>query len=96
MLQWGPLYLVGTFSYSLYLLHAPVIQIAWQLVIHPLHLSGLAGFVTLLAIAIPACIGIAWVFFLIFERPFMSSRQNCAVLDAEAALITENRGKAGG
>jgi len=94
ILQWGPLYLVGTFSYSLYLLHAPVIQIVWQLVIHPLHLSGLAGFLTLLAIAIPACIGVAWLFFLIFERPFMSSRQKRAVHDAEAALTLADRSTA--
>ena len=86
ILQWGPLYLVGTFSYSLYLLHAPVIQIVWQWVIRPLHLSGLAAFVTLVAIALPACIAMAWMFFLVFERPFMSSRQKTAVREAETSL----------
>jgi len=87
ILQWGPLYLVGTFSYSLYLLHAPVIQIVWQWVIRPLHLHALAAFITLVAIALPACIAIAWIFFLAFQRPFMSSRQKTAVRDAETSLV---------
>jgi peptidoglycan/LPS O-acetylase OafA/YrhL len=86
ILQWGPLYLVGTFSYSLYLLHAPLIQIVWLTVIHPLHLTGLYGLFVLLAIALPVCIATSWAFFLVFERPFMSSHQRRAVVEAEAAI----------
>ena len=86
ILEWGPLYFVGTFSYSLYLLHAPVIQIVWQSIIHPLGLTGPIALLLQLSIALPACIAVAFAFFLVFERPFMSSRQKHAVSDAEATL----------
>ena len=86
ILEWGPLYFVGTFSYSLYLLHAPVIQIVWQSIIHPLGLTGPTAMLVQLSIALPACIAVAFAFFLVFERPFMSSRQKHAVRNAEATL----------
>jgi peptidoglycan/LPS O-acetylase OafA/YrhL len=47
---WRPLAFVGGFSYSLYLIHAPLLQLAWLAVVHPLGLIGLPAFgVTVLA-----------------------------------------------
>ena len=39
ILSWHPLVFVGTFSYSLYLIHAPLIQLLTQWVIFPLKLN---------------------------------------------------------
>lgn len=70
---------LGVFSYSLYLTHAPVIQIVWQYAIHPMRCSPTLACWLLLLIGLPASIAAAFLFFLVFERPFMSRRQQVAV-----------------
>lgn len=75
LLSFKPLRWVGTFSYSLYLIHAPLIQLLWQYVIHPLHLSDPITFVLLVSIGTPLIVGTAYVFYRLFERPFMRSRR---------------------
>lgn len=59
---------VGTFSYSLYLTHQPVIVAAKQIGLR-LHV-GTAG-ITVLRLALP--IGAAWIFFQLVERRFLNS-----------------------
>ncbi|HET9956901.1 MAG TPA: acyltransferase, partial [Polyangiaceae bacterium] len=68
-----PLAFVGTFSYSVYLLHAPLLQLMWQYVLSPLGLAPEAMFSVLLSFGLLAVLGCAYLFFLVLEKPFMSS-----------------------
>lgn len=73
-LEWRPLVWMGGFSYSLYLIHAPLIQVLWQYVISPLRLSDFAAYLALLALGVPLVLTLAWVFWYLCERPFLNSR----------------------
>ncbi len=66
---------IGTFSYSLYLIHAPLLQIIWQYVLHPLHLGEAWEFVLLLLVGTPLILSAAYIFFLYCERPFLNTRR---------------------
>ena len=64
---------IGIFSYSLYLLHHPLLQIFY--VSKPAALVGSEmTMVYLLAIALPAILFVSWLFSQVFERPFVKSR----------------------
>lgn len=75
MLSWKPLAIIGTFSYSLYLIHAPLLQVVWQYIAHPLRFLGFgdAGELLItLGVGIPMILGISYLFFRLCEQPFMS------------------------
>jgi peptidoglycan/LPS O-acetylase OafA/YrhL len=61
---------LGFFSYSLYLLHAPLLHLFW-LALRPLHLSRDAVFLLLAFVCIPLVIVASYGFHCLFERPFM-------------------------
>ncbi|MBV9851762.1 MAG: acyltransferase [Armatimonadetes bacterium] len=100
LFSWRPLVFLGTFSYSLYLVHYPLITIMyWVLTpthflsntLAPLrqaasHFSFMFGFWVL--IGIPVIIGTAYLFFLVFERPYLSTRKRETMTDLarDAAL----------
>ena len=89
-LSWKPLIAVGSFAYSLYLIHLPILQMVWQYIIHPLRLSGSAGLLLHAALGAPLCVGTAYGFHLVCERPFMSKPGKPAPKterQAEAAAI---------
>jgi len=69
ILSTGWLVRVGTFSYSLYLVHAPLLHLCW-FVLRPLQLSPDLAFTALL-LCTPVVVGVAYVFHRLFERPFM-------------------------
>lgn len=73
--SWTPLVAVGTFSYSLYLIHAPLLQIMWQYALVPLGLSREASLSILLTIGFGLVVVLSYVFFRLFEAPFMGSAQ---------------------
>ena len=69
-----PVVALGVFSYSLYLVHAPVLEIFWLL----LRKSSMGSTHQVLIFALlsaPLCIGLAYLFHLPFERPFLRSRK---------------------
>jgi peptidoglycan/LPS O-acetylase OafA/YrhL len=68
---WRPLVFIGTFSYSVYLMHAPLIQILWQFVFHPLHLGPQAMFFLYLGPGALVVLAASYAFFRAFEYPFM-------------------------
>jgi peptidoglycan/LPS O-acetylase OafA/YrhL len=68
LLSFGPLVKIGLFSYSLYLIHQPIIYCLSQ--VWRMHVKAGPAFVANLA-SLPLVIGIAWLFFLCFEAPFM-------------------------
>jgi peptidoglycan/LPS O-acetylase OafA/YrhL len=60
---------IGVSSYSLYLVHAPLLHLAW-LALRPLHLSPSALYAALIGSLVPI-VGVSRIFHLCFERPFM-------------------------
>lgn len=64
---------IGGFSYSLYLVHAPILQILWQYGLKPLGVASGTMFVVLVTVGIPLAVGLSYLFFLLFERPFMNT-----------------------
>ena len=66
-----PAVLLGIFSYSLYLIHAPVLAIC-QSAVRPLHLTPIAEMLVLLGGGVPLALAVSYGFHLLFERPFLS------------------------
>lgn len=74
---------LGTFSYSLYLLHAPVLAVC-QAALRPLRLPPTWGLTLMLAGGVPLALLCSYLFFLAFERPFLSRALAEAVRKAAA------------
>jgi peptidoglycan/LPS O-acetylase OafA/YrhL len=70
-----PLPGIGLFSYSLYLLHLPLIEICYQLTGSG-NWSEWKQFLFYYGLILPACVGSAYAFYLIFERPFLRMNRN--------------------
>ena len=63
----------GHFSYSLYLVHSPILAVCYMLI----RRSGLnlpSSFVAMLLAGVPLSLGTAFAFYLVFERPFLQRR----------------------
>jgi peptidoglycan/LPS O-acetylase OafA/YrhL len=71
-LNWRPLVVLGGFSYSLYLVHAPLVQMVWQYVLQGKGINNMTYFSLLVAIGVPLIIAVAYLFHFVFERPFMT------------------------
>ena len=70
----APLVTVGRFAFSLYLIHAPVLAIVHDYLVQPLGWSGVPAFLGLLLIGTPLAFAVSYLFFLVFERPFLRIR----------------------
>jgi peptidoglycan/LPS O-acetylase OafA/YrhL len=70
-----PLTAVGRFAYSIYLIHFPILQIVWQYFVRGLHLGPEKAIFVHMLVGIPAAVGVAYLFFLVCERPFLSARK---------------------
>jgi peptidoglycan/LPS O-acetylase OafA/YrhL len=71
LLSAAPLARIGVFSYSLYLVHAPLQQLVWQYALLPLGLGPAATFALLAGVGCPLIIGFAYLFFLVAEQPLL-------------------------
>jgi peptidoglycan/LPS O-acetylase OafA/YrhL len=80
-----PLAFLGTFAYSVYLVHAPLLQLVWQYGLAPAGRPPAQGFALLVVLGIPLVVVAARAFFAVCERPFLSARQRAAVADAAGA-----------
>jgi peptidoglycan/LPS O-acetylase OafA/YrhL len=78
ILSWRPLVAVGVFSYSVYMMHVPFMQILWQafLLPHRAQLGSDMMEVLTLAVIVPAVVAMSYAFFLVCERPFLNSRSS--------------------
>ena len=76
ILSFRPLVFIGTFAYSIYLIHAPLIQIVWQYLLEPLELSPLPSYLLLKTIAPPLALLCAYLFYLLCERPFVRAKRH--------------------
>ncbi len=70
LLSWRPLVFLGTFSYSIYLVHAPLLILIDHEVIARLHWQGTYAFVVFLLL-LPSVLALAYGFFWFAERPFL-------------------------
>ena len=74
---------LGRFSYSLYLLHAPLLALLYLLA-RRLDLTPLAFQLFILGVGLPTTVAACYVFHLVFERPFIKRRR---VMSSSAAPI---------
>ncbi|MDQ0636122.1 peptidoglycan/LPS O-acetylase OafA/YrhL [Arthrobacter pascens] len=65
---------LGRFAFSIYLIHAPVLELLRIHVVARAGLTGAAAFLTLALLGIPLAIGSAYLFFIACERPFLTIR----------------------
>jgi peptidoglycan/LPS O-acetylase OafA/YrhL len=85
ILSWRPLVFIGTFSYSLYLIHAPLLALLYQYVILPLNLGRFTACMILFTGGTVAVTVVAYFFFYLFERPFLTMGKKTNI--AKAAVI---------
>ncbi len=70
-----PCVVLGSFSYSLYLIHAPVLALV-TITMRRLQLSFTSSIIPYLVIAVPLSILVAYVFYQAFEKPFLAKRKS--------------------
>lgn len=87
--EWRPLVVIGTFSYSLYLVHAPFLQLIWQYLLGPFDLSHERTFGFLMTIGLSLVLAGAYGFFRLFERPFMTRRSPATALVPVRSAMTQ-------
>lgn len=63
---------IGLFSFSLYLVHAPLLQLLWRYVLHPLNLGPTWELILLETVGTAILVGAAYLFYRLVERPAMS------------------------
>jgi peptidoglycan/LPS O-acetylase OafA/YrhL len=73
-LSWKPLAFLGTFAYSIYLIHAPLLQVISQYLLPSGLSSALQKFLILSLIGTPLIIAMSYLFFLVCERPFLRKK----------------------
>ena len=61
---------IGIFSYSLYLIHFPLLQLIWLYLVLPLKLSRLSTFIIMATAGTFLIVVLAYGFYYFFERPF--------------------------
>jgi peptidoglycan/LPS O-acetylase OafA/YrhL len=90
LLSWKPLVGVGAFSYSLYLVHAPLLHGLYLLYAQVLPGSPERMFL-LLAASIPLIVGVSYLFHLAFERPFLNTRPRRQDAAPAAVVLASRR-----
>jgi len=86
-LSWRPLVAIGTFAYSIYLIHGPLIQVVWQYILFPLRSNPLLMFFGLCMIGTPLIVGCSYLFFLLCERPFLNRRKRETFAETERDAV---------
>ena len=69
-----PVRSLGSFSYSLYLVHAPIVVAVWTKIVAPNVRPGVPMLLTTLAIGVPLSVIAARLFASVFELPFTKHR----------------------
>lgn len=73
--SYKPLAFIGTFAYSIYLIHAPLLQVFSQLFLLRFTLSAGLSFSLLLLAGVPLILFCSYLFFLFAEQPFLNSKK---------------------
>ena len=82
LLDRSPARTLGSFSYSLYLIHLPIIMVINRKIAVPYAGKGLPAFLTTLLLGVPLSILCAWLFAKVFEKPFQGNRSWRAIIFA--------------
>ena len=89
-LESRPLKSLGSFSYSLYLIHAPIVVAWYVLVIQPAFGHGTDAFLVALLTGVPFALIVARLFAALFELPFTRNKSWPALRSAMRARISWN------
>ncbi|WP_345949133.1 acyltransferase [Mucilaginibacter sp. PAMB04274] len=73
-----PLVSIGTFAYSIYLIHAPLIEVVMRYVILPLNMGIIANLIILTFAGGAFIITVSYGFYLIAEKPFLNTKRASA------------------
>jgi peptidoglycan/LPS O-acetylase OafA/YrhL len=74
-----PLRRLGSFSYSLYLTHAPIVVVVNEALVADRVRQGVPSFLVSVALVVPLTIAFAWLFAAAFEYPFQKYRSWAAL-----------------
>lgn len=88
-----PIRRLGSFSYSLYLTHAPLVVVLCHFIVAPHVTHGVPAFLVTLVVAVPVTLTVASVFAAIFERPFQRHRSFRALARAASTAIESRPGR---
>ncbi|MFJ2028464.1 acyltransferase family protein [Streptosporangium sp. NPDC087985] len=91
LLDLRPIRSLGSFSYTLYLIHAPIVVVMFQMVVAPHLPAGLPSFLAVLALAVPVGLLAARSFAAVFELPFQRHRSWPALRTAALARVSRMR-----
>ena len=80
LLSTKPLVWCGRFAYSIYLIHAVIVQAVYQHLVMPFGLPDWQAFLALILTVTPATIAVSYLFFLGCERPFLTPKLKRAQL----------------
>lgn len=75
VLDWKPLVFIGSFSYSIYLVHYPIIQLVRHFGTSQFEIAPFNEFLLLIAVGTPISMITAYGFFLVVEKPFMTFKR---------------------
>ena len=91
VLDLRPIRRLGSFSYSLYLIHAPILVVVSTKFVAPHLGTGSAAFLATAGIAGTLSVAFAWLFATVFEIPFQRHRSWAALRGAARARILRMR-----
>jgi peptidoglycan/LPS O-acetylase OafA/YrhL len=74
ILESPPVLILGSFSYSLYLIHTPLLEL-FYFTLAALQISPVIQLTAMILVAVPIVVAAAYVFYRVFEQPFMASRR---------------------
>jgi peptidoglycan/LPS O-acetylase OafA/YrhL len=78
---------IGIFAYSIYLIHAPILQLITVFIIIPFQLSPPYSLLVFYLLGIPLIIGISYVFYLVAEKPCIAILKKRKKLEVKLALV---------
>jgi peptidoglycan/LPS O-acetylase OafA/YrhL len=96
VLDVAPLRRLGAFSYSLYLVHAPIVVAVGALVVIPRAGTGTRALLLMLAIALPLALLVSRAFAAVFDLPFQRHKSWSALLAETRRRWRGRRGRSAG
>ena len=84
---------LGLFSYSIYLVHDPLVGMLNKYVFGPMDLAPLATFGLTVAVGLPVILACCYGFHLLFEAPFLRHRDLSALRTMPIVRLLRQRGR---